>query len=94
MLREDRPQSVRFSGPGRLIFQKSEEAIEFISYLRYMVEEVGSVSVKEALDYLGLPSNPNDEKYGWVQSSTFRAVNKMNTDGGYVIELSPEIEFD
>ena len=69
---------------GELIISTRGEAEEVIDRLVDLIDRFGLATVSDLYDLVGVTSNPTDEKWGWYNLASARAVR---TRDGYLLDL-------
>lgn len=74
-----------------IVFPTINDAEKVLNTLKDLISHYGIISVAEFYQCAGLPSNFNDNKYGWtdINSATVEHV-----DGGYVVKLPKAYPID
>ena len=76
------------SGYEEIIFANASDAQDVLNNMIEFMEDYGVVSVADLYDLTGIPSNCNDNNYGWKNID--RTFVKRGRDG-FVINLSKPI---
>lgn len=76
---------------GEILLETRVEAEEVLTSLGDLIDGYGSASVSDLYDLIGVSSQFTDERWGWTNLNTARAVPVRN---GYLLELPKTVQLD
>lgn len=68
------------------IFSTMSDAENFMKVIRYIAYQYGDVTQADIKDYLNMATEPNDYKYGWLESHIDK-VEIASTGVGYSVKF-------